>query len=71
MKVLKKYAVAYINFYDNELSIKLTEANNWEEAVNKTFDLFAELGEDCSTDIEEAKRQAFDADFMFEVTLIP
>ena len=69
---MNRYAVAYINFYDNELSIKLTKANNWREAVDNTFKIFEEMGVvDISDDIEEAKREAFDADFMFDVILIP
>lgn len=63
-----KWAVAIINFFDNELNQKVveTEDDNWKTALCSAFGDYSSL----SSDIKEAKEEAFNADFMFECTLI-
>lgn len=31
---MKKFAVGYIDFFDNELTIEVVEANDWYDAFN-------------------------------------
>jgi len=61
-----KFAVGLINFFDNELEIKVVEVSgkNWKDAFEKAFPDYAGY---LSDDMKEAKREAFDADFMFDV----
>ena len=61
---MKKYAVAYILFFDNDLQLKVVEAKGWKEALNKAFD---NIGDYLPDRIEEAKAEAFNGDWMFEV----
>ena len=61
---MKKWAVAYINFFDNELSIEIIDASTWKKALGKAH---PGLEEFLSDDIEEAKYDAFNGDWMFEV----
>lgn len=62
-----KFAVAWINWFDNDLVIEQVWAKTWREAIfahSKTQ--FISL-EEIPEDIEEAKRLAFDMDAMFDV----
>lgn len=61
------YAVAWMNFFDNELKIEFIWAANWREAVlAHSLNNFVGV-DDIPEDIEEAKRAAFDLDSMFDV----
>ena len=67
-----KYAVAAMNFYDNELTIKVVHAENWKDAVlqhpqYKVSD--EEVDEEVyfPDNIEDAKGEAFNMDSMFDV----
>ena len=64
---MKKFAVSYINFYDNNLQTKIIEANNWKEALDKS-EFFTGL--ELPEDFQEAKQEAFNCDSMFEVVEI-
>ena len=71
------YAVAAMNFYDNELKVELVEADNWKEAISK-HTIFKEQPTDKTGDvswlpdnIKEAKDEAFGADIVFDVIEIP
>jgi hypothetical protein len=61
---MKRYAVATINFFDNILKIEFTEANTWKEALDICYHLD---GYYLPDDIEEAKAEAFNGDWMFDV----
>lgn len=65
---MAKYAVACINFHDNDLEIKFVPASSWKEALSKYDKEFADSLPD---DIKQAKAAAFDQDCMFEVREIP
>lgn len=61
---MKRYAVAIITFFDNELSLEVVEANGWKEALREVY------GYDITylpDDIEEAQIEASDSDWMFNV----
>lgn len=68
-----KYAVAAMNFYDNELTIKVVHADNWKDAVLQhlqyapTEDTPEDEKPQFPDDIEDAKAFAFDMDSMFDV----
>lgn len=65
---MKRYAVAYISFFDNVLKLEVVKAKGWKEALSKVAgaELVAYLP-DC---IEEAKAEAFSGDWMFEVKVV-
>ena len=65
---MKNYVVAYISFFDNALDIKFVESDSWKNALDKAFPLD---GYELPDDIEEAKIEAFNGDWMFEVKEIP
>lgn len=56
------FVVTYLNFYDNDLKIKIVKAKDWKEAIKEAFDLEFE-----SDDLEGAKEDAFNQDVLFEV----
>lgn len=56
------FIVAYINFFDHDLKIKIVEAKDWKGAIKKAFDLEFE-----SDDLEGAKEDAYNQDRLFEV----
>jgi hypothetical protein len=61
---MKKFAVAYINFMDNELVITFVQADTWIDALDIVVDYpyFDEV-----ETLEEAKAVAFDSEFMIDV----
>ena len=66
---MKKFAVSYISFFDNKMTIKIVEANDWKAALVQSE--FMKDYDDLPEDFEEAKQAAFDCDSMFEVMEIP
>lgn len=73
---MKKYAVSYINFFDNILTTKIIEIDgDWKDALKQLF--FQDYGNELfegdelfKVDIEKAKEIAFDCDFLFDVVEI-
>lgn len=62
---MKKFAVGYINLYDNEMVIEIHPGETWQAAVaahSKIGD-FIERADDLGV----AQERAFDQDFMFDV----
>lgn len=70
---MSKFAVAYINWFDNDLSIEIVEANSWWEALFKHTclvdqqDIYQDLIDANNFDIDEWKRISFDCDSMIDV----
>lgn len=64
MNKCNKYAVAYISFFDNELQLKIVEAEGWKDALNKVF---ANRGHYLPSDYKEAQAEAFNGNWMFNV----
>jgi hypothetical protein len=48
---VKNYAVAYMNFFSNDLTIKFVESDSWKNALYKAFPL---EGYELPDDMEEA-----------------
>lgn len=65
---MARYAVGYINYFDNEMVIEIVQANNWHEALAQ----HSQIGEMeyPTDDIKEAKQEFFNCDSMFDVKLI-
>lgn len=63
---MKKYVVGYINFFDNVLKLRIVKAEGWYDALHKAFEVGVYLPVDMK-DIEEAKAEAFNQDWMFTV----
>lgn len=67
---MKKYAVAYINFLDFNLKMKIVVSDGgWKGALENAF-----IGYGCDLDlpddIENAKDCAYEKDWIFEVVEI-
>jgi hypothetical protein len=65
---VKNYAVAYMNFFSNDLTIKFVESDSWKNALYKAFPL---EGYELPDDMEEARVEAFNGDWMFFVKEFP
>jgi len=59
-----KYAVAYVNFFDNDLQLRVVKARGWKQAVSRAFDCAQHL---TSETLDEAKEEAFNQDWLFNV----
>lgn len=70
---MKRWAVGFISFMDNEMKIEIISAATWKTALA----LHAAAGgyeiadDELSDDMETAKQQFFDQDAMFDVAQIP
>lgn len=70
---MKKFAVGYIDFYDNELIIEIIEAEDWYAALSSHTKLKSMNEDECylpSDSLETAKDIAFNSDFMIDVVEI-
>lgn len=67
---MKKFAVGYIDFYDNELTIEIIEAEDWYTALNSHTKLKSDECYLSSDSLEAAKDIAFNDDFMIDVVEI-
>lgn len=66
---MKKFAVAGMSFFDNDLKLEIIEAETWKKALCK-HSVFNYENDDLSwlsDDIEMAKNDAIDGDFTFDV----
>ena len=63
---MKQYAIAYVNFFDNDLQLKLVEADDWKEALVKGFGA-DKIGWLESKNLESAKEEAFNSDCLIDV----
>lgn len=69
---MKNYAVAHIDWCDNDLRIEFIKASDWRLAIlkhSKTF--FNDTDYLVPDDIEVMKQQCFDSDGMMDVVEIP
>lgn len=68
----KKYAVAYMNFSDNDLQIKIVNAPDWKSAAGAAFPerIDLDVTESLPDNLEAAKEEAFDQDWLFDVVEI-
>ena len=68
---MTKFAVAAMNFFDNELTIEIIEADNWCDALVQHTQYKLDKSEDepfdWPKDMEDAKAEAFNMDSMFDV----
>lgn len=64
---MKRYTVAYIDFFDYNLQIMITEANNELEALYHGYDYFVGnyLRPNISS-VEDFKQEMFNEDSMME-----
>lgn len=70
---MKKFAVGYIDFYDNEIFIEIIEAKDWYAALRSHTKLKSLNEDECylpSDSLEAAKDIAFNSDFMIDVVEI-
>ena len=67
---MKNFAVAYMNFFDSDLKLKTAWAAGWKEALKGAFPDEHENVRNIDS-IEEAKEEAFNQDWLFDVIEIP
>lgn len=63
----RKYAVAFINFFDNGLQLKVVEAASQKDALEAAFPGYAE-NVAWDNGVENARDQAVDQDWDFCIT---
>ena len=63
---MSKYAVGFISYHDNILTVDVVEAENWKQALAKHTD-DPEMETYLPDDVGEAKNMMFDMDCMFDV----
>lgn len=62
---MPKFAVAHTNLYENTTVVEIVKANSWHEALEEAFPGYVEnLNID---NMEDAKEEAFNQDWMFDV----
>ena len=65
---MTQWAVGYISFIDNDMSIEITFGETWIDALNAHSKVHnSGHMEDLPTDIDEAKQEFFNQDAMFDV----
>ena len=69
---MSKYAVGYLNYFNNDMSIEIIEANNWKEALFMHSELEGDKDrqEDCGDTLEDVKHYLFDCDIAVDVIKI-
>lgn len=65
---MRNFAVASMNFFDNNLKITFVKAENWKSALGQVEDL---SNYELPDDLEEAKAEAFNGDWVFDVKELP
>jgi len=65
---MKQFAVAYMNFFSSSLSITFQQGETWKDALSAVISFDAN---DLSDDIEIAKEDAFNQDWLFDVKELP
>lgn len=68
---MKKFAVAYMNFFDSNLVVEVMEAKSWKKALplHSLLEGYEKeyLDEICSKGIDNAKDAAFSDEWLFDV----
>ena len=65
---MKKYAVAFISFIENDLQIEIVLTDgSWKDALVDSQFIDKDICDTLDDFIETAKQQAFDQDWLFEV----
>lgn len=64
---MKKYAVAFISFMDNELKIQFIVAASEKDAIKSLYPDYVEEDEWDEFSIEDIKQRFFDCDSMVDV----
>jgi hypothetical protein len=60
---MKKFVVAYINFFDNELKLNIIEAENWSDAIMKAG--YGDYG--ICNSLEETQEHFWNSDALINV----
>jgi hypothetical protein len=69
---MKRWAVAYMNYYENDLSIEIVRANDWASAISKHSVLnCGNMADNLKSTLEDTKQRFFDCDSMVDVIEIP
>ena len=68
-----RYAVAYVNLFDNELSVEILEGSSWRDALLR-HSYFVSMLNSCPEwidlipkDLEDAKDYCFECDSLIDV----
>ena len=73
---MKTYAAAYINFFDNALTVSIVVADSWKEALKLhmfhsslevTLEIACKMVDSLSDDYETALSDALNQDWQFAV----
>lgn len=67
---MKRWAIAFINFMDNELHIEFHIGAEWGEAARQHSRVNG-YEFDFDGTLEDAKQEAFDCDAMIDAVVVP
>jgi hypothetical protein len=66
---MSKFAVTYMNYFDNVMITKIVEAKTWMEALQTAFGIY-ECIKEVGDDQTNGQQAAFDQDWNFNVVEI-
>ena len=69
-QAMKRWAVGYISFHDNEVRVEIVYGDDWHDALLKHSQLQDWTEPLTPSSIEITKQQFFDCDSMFDVVEI-
>lgn len=64
---MKKFAVGYINFHDNDMVTEIVEADSWQEALVLHSLITSDSYDTTDSTLEQMKCHAFDMDEMIDI----
>ena len=65
-----KWAVAYMDYDNHELTIEIVEASDWRQALKEHPAVSSDMWNTLPSDIGDAKSLAFEQDWNFDVVQI-
>ena len=67
---MRKWAVAYVNSFDNDLTIEIVSADTWSSALLSHSKIGEDMNECIGVDLDSTKTNFFDCDALVDVTEI-
>lgn len=64
---MKRFAVAYFNFFDNDLKLTIVSAGNWRDALVEAGHIDSAVNDSLPDDYKDAQVEAFNQDWQFAV----
>ena len=66
---MKKFAVGFLSFFENDLIVEVVEADNWRDAIFKHTSLISDDMEEWIADMPEGLEEIKEAMFNGEIAI--